>query len=121
MHNFGVDDDDNDIVDELKSKYQEIIVQQMVDESNTDDPDELRKIRIAGLKAITRATFLSNPIATEEDFKRLWPRILDDSLVEYTETTQYEIMEQLVESAEEEDDEDLDDDDEDDAEGEPPF
>jgi len=60
MHNFDQEIDE-ETFEVLATQYQEIIVQQMVDETNAKDPDELRKIRIAGLKAMMRATFLTNP------------------------------------------------------------
>ena len=121
MHNFDQEIDE-ETFEVLATQYQEIIVQQMVDETNAKDPDELRKIRIAGLKAMMRATFLTNPLATEADFERLWPQMFDDALIEYTQTTQYEVMEQIVENVEgdddddDEDDDEFDDDDEDESE-----
>jgi hypothetical protein len=116
MHNFDQEIDE-ETFEVLATQYQEIIIQQMADETNAKNATELRNIRIAGLKAMMRATFLTNPLATEADFERLWPRMFDDALVEYTQTTQYEVMEQIVENVDgDDDDEDdeFDDDDEDD-------
>src|SRR5258705_11710588 len=114
MHNFDQEIDE-ETFEVLATQYQEIIVQQMVDETNAKDPDELRTIRIAGLKAMMRATFLTNPLATDADLQRLWPQTFDDALNEYTQTTQYEVMEQIVENVEgdddDEDDDEFDDDD----------
>jgi hypothetical protein len=117
MHNFDQEIDE-ETFEVLATQYQEIIIQQMADETNAKNPDELRNIRIAGLKAMMRATFLTNPLATEADFDRLWPRMFDDALVEYTQTTQYEVMEQIVENVDGDDDEDDEFDDDDDDESE---
>jgi hypothetical protein len=114
MHNFDPEEEEDAAIEELKNKYQEIIVHQMVEESEAKGPDQLRKIRIAALKAMLRETFLTNPLATEKDFNRLWPRMFDESLIEYAHNTQFEIMEKLVEGMSDDDeDDDLDDFDED--------
>src|SRR6266850_3191861 len=120
MHNFDQEIDE-ETFEVLATQYQEIIIKQMADETNAKDATELRNIRIAGLKAMMRATFLTNPLATEADFERLWPQMFDDALIEYTQTTQYEVMEQIVENVEgddddEDDDDEFDDDDEDELE-----
>ena len=117
MHNFDQEIDE-ETFEVLATQYQEIIVQQMVDETNAKDATELRNIRIAGLKAMMRATFLTNPLATEADFERLWPQMFDDALIEYTQTTQYEVMEQIVENVDGDEDDDDDDDFDDDEDDE---
>jgi len=44
-----------------------------------------------------RATFLTNPLGRKLIFEDCGHKMFDDALIEYTQTTQYEVMEQIVE------------------------
>ncbi len=60
--------------------YREILRAQPAKEQAAAGEEELRAVRLAAQKEMTRAAFLSVHLATEEDFERLWPRLFDDQL-----------------------------------------
>ena len=64
---------------------------------------ERRVADIENHRQLMRAAFLTNPMATEEDFERLWPRLFDDGLVEHGHAIYMETMQALLEEFETED------------------
>jgi hypothetical protein len=75
----------------LKPLFARLIVRQL-DESRALTEGERRAADVEVYKAQMRAAFLSNPLATEQDFERLWPRLRDDSLCEHAVLTYGQVM-----------------------------
>jgi hypothetical protein len=99
-------EEDDDEFDELIGEYEEILKEQTRKEAEARSPDEVRKIRIDGMKRMMKAAFMTNTLATEKDFERLWPRIFDDMLIEFTRDTQMEAMSRLLGDLEDDEDDD---------------
>jgi hypothetical protein len=113
MNGIGSEYDEDDEFDELIGEYEQILQEQTRKEAEARNPDEVRKIRIDGMKRMMKAAFLTNTLATEKDFERLWPRIFDDMLIEFTRDTQLEAMSRLLGDLDDDEDEDDDEFDED--------
>ncbi len=62
------------------------------------DPDELRDAEISAERDLMRLAFLSNTAATEDDFERLWPRLRDDALCSYSNTTHARALQAVTEA-----------------------
>jgi hypothetical protein len=112
MDEIGSKYDEDDEFDELIGEYEQILQEQTRKEAEARNPDEVRKIRIDGMKRMMKAAFMTNTLATEKDFERLWPRIFDDMLIEFTRDTQMEAMSRLLGDLDDDEDEDDFDEDE---------
>lgn len=77
-------------IEELKPKYVELLRRRREAEQSLTDY-KLREAMTEIHKDMMREAFLVNSLTTEEDFERLWPRILDDYFCE-TAGTNYKII-----------------------------
>ena len=85
----------NEDVEAVLPEYRRIFSE---DDGSASSAEETRAAAIKTHKALLRAAFLTNELATEEDFERLWPRLLDDYLVEHA----YEVFTQAMEALQDE-------------------
>ncbi len=60
------------------------------------DKNDLRDAQVFTQKELMRASFLSNPLATEEDFERLWPRLFDEMLCLQAHDVHRQVMDALI-------------------------
>lgn len=84
----------------LKPLFARLIVRQL-DRSQALSEEERRAADVEAYKAQMRAAFLSNPLATEADFERLWPRLRDDALCEHAVLTYGQVMAALARDVDE--------------------
>ena len=93
-------------VEELKAEYARLMRRRMEVEEDPSLDDAERQAAIEEiLKEQMRGAFLTHAIATEADFKRLWPRLRDDALCDHAMNVYFQVMDALVEELDDEDDE----------------
>jgi hypothetical protein len=76
--------------------YRRILEEQAIKQKIITDTDDLRAVQIFTQKELMRASFLSNPLATEEDFERLWPRLFDEMLCLQAHDVHRQVMDALI-------------------------
>jgi len=76
--------------------YRRILEEQAIKQKIITDTDDLRAVQIFTQKELMRASFLSNHLATEEDFERLWPRLLDEMLCLQAHDVHRQVMDALI-------------------------
>jgi hypothetical protein len=120
------DDDDEDIdsdveemIDELVPVYEQILEEQELRITEVKSEDEARRISVETQKKLMKVAFLSNPLASPEDFERLWPQMFDDSLVQSARATHALVMSRMFDEEEEDDDDFFGDEDEDERDSKP--
>ncbi len=76
--------------------YQRILEEQAIKQKIITDKDDLRDAQVFTQKELMRAAFLSNIMATEEDFERLWPRLFDEMLCLQAHEVHRQVMDALA-------------------------
>jgi hypothetical protein len=76
--------------------YRRILEEQAIKQKIITDKDDLRDVQIFTQKELMRISFLSNPLATEEDFERLWPKLLDEMLCIQAHEVHRQVMDALI-------------------------
>jgi hypothetical protein len=84
----------------LKPVFARLIVRQL-DQNEELSEGERRAADTEVYREQMRAAFLSNPLATPEDFERLWPRLRDDALCEHAVLTYGQVMGALARDVDE--------------------
>jgi hypothetical protein len=97
---------DEDRIEQLVPVFESILQKELEREAAAKSDDERRQARLDSHKAMMKAAFMTNEIATEADFDRLWPRLFDDGLIEYAKTAYMEAMERILEDMEDDEDDD---------------
>ena len=96
---WGEQDEPSEVT-ALKPVFAKLIVRQL-DQNQALSGDERRAADMEIYKAQMRAAFLTNPLATAEDFERLWPRLRDDDLCEHAVLTYGQVMGALSQDVDE--------------------
>ncbi|MDQ3252945.1 MAG: hypothetical protein M3R15_03395 [Acidobacteriota bacterium] len=76
--------------------YRRILEEQAIKQKIITDQDDLRDVQVFTQKELMRASFLSNPFATEEDFERLWPKLFDEMLCLQAHDVHRQVMDALI-------------------------
>lgn len=76
--------------------YRRILEEQAIKQRIITDQDDLRDVQTFTQKELMRASFLSNPLATGEDFERLWPKLFDEMLCLQAHEVHRQVMEALI-------------------------
>ena len=76
--------------------YRRILEEQAIKQKIITDKDDLRDVQVFTQKELMRASFLSNPLAIEEDFERLWPRLFDEMLCLQAHDVHRQVMDTLI-------------------------
>ena len=82
--------------------YRRILKEQAIKQKIITDKDDLRDVQIFTQKELMRASFLSNPLAIEEDFERLWPKLFDEMLCIQAHEVHAQVMDALIAQLDEE-------------------
>lgn len=82
----------------LVAAYRHIAGENAERQKQITDVDELRAAEISTERELMRIAFLSNTSATEDDFERLWPRLRDDALCSYANTTHARALQAVAEA-----------------------
>lgn len=85
-----------DDMEAFVSVYRRILEEQAIKQKIITDQDDLRDVQVFTQKELMRASFLSNPLATEEDFERLWPRLFDEMLCIQAHDVHRQVMDALI-------------------------
>ncbi len=85
-----------DDVESFARVYRRILEEQAIKQKIITDTDDLRAVQIFTQKELMRASFLSNHLATEEDFERLWPRLFDEMLCLQAHDVHRQVMDALI-------------------------
>jgi hypothetical protein len=83
-------------LEDLVRLYRRILEEQAIKQSIVTDRDDLRDVQIFTQQELMRAAFLSNPLATEEDFERLWPKLFDEMLSLQAHDVHRQVMDALI-------------------------
>ncbi len=83
--------------------YRRILEEQAIKQKIITDKDDLREVHIFTQKELMRAAFLSNRLATEEDFERLWPKLFDEMLCIEAHEVHRQVMDALIDQLDQED------------------
>ena len=83
--------------------YRRILEEQAIKQKIVTDKDDLREVHIFTQKELMRASFLSNGLATEEDFERLWPKLFDEMLCIQAHEVHRQVMDALIDQLDQED------------------
>src|SRR4051794_28777947 len=86
---------DEETIEKLLPVYAEIAENMIEQFDPSFDTEKMRKLSMASTKAMVKAAFMSNNLASEKDFTRLWPRILDEMLVEHARNVHYAVTPRL--------------------------
>lgn len=76
--------------------YRRILEEQAIKQKIITDKDDLRDVHVFTQRELMRAAFLSNPLAAEADFERLWPRLFDEMLCLQAHEVHRQVMEALL-------------------------
>ncbi len=76
--------------------YRRILEEQAIKQKIITDKDDLRYAQVFTQKELIRAAFLTNIMATEEDFERLWPRLFDEMLCLEAHDVHRQVMDTLA-------------------------
>jgi hypothetical protein len=82
--------------EDLVRLYRRILEEQAIKQTIIEDKDDLRDLQIFTQKELMRASFLSNPLATEEAFERLWPKLFDEMLSIHAHDVHRQVMDALI-------------------------
>ena len=76
--------------------YRRILEEQAIKQKIITDREDLRDVQVFTQKELMRASFLSNPLAAEEDFERLWPKLFDEMLCLQAHEVHRQVMDALI-------------------------
>ena len=86
----------------LARLYRRILEEQAIKLKLVADEDDVRDVQVFTQKELMRASFLSNHLATNEDFERLWPKLLDEMLCIQAHEVHRRVMDALIEQLDQE-------------------
>lgn len=92
----GYIEEEPDELAELKDKFMRLMLKRAQVEETITGGAERRAAHMEIHKEMMRAAFLSNDLASEEDFERLWPRLRDDALCDHAEDVYMQVMAALA-------------------------
>ena len=98
-------DDDDEVeesteLDALKLKFAGLVLEEAQLEETITDEEKLRAARMEIYQQMMREAFLTNDLATEKDFARLWPRLRDDFLCGYAQSMYLRALDDLADEME---------------------
>jgi hypothetical protein len=92
----GQKNQENDYIKELLPIYRHLTAEHFQRIESITDPNELRVAEVAYQKEQMRAAFLSNELATDEDFERLWPSLLDEQLRQHAQGVFMQVTDSII-------------------------
>jgi hypothetical protein len=100
----------DDHMDRLALKFRDSFTELLEKREREQDPKKIKKLSNEALKAMMKDCFMTNANALEQDFERLWPRIYDQHLIDYTFETYDAVLERMAEMMADELGDEFDDD-----------
>ena len=94
------DEEESPQLEELKIKFAQLMLERAEIEDTITDEEKLRAAHMEIYRQMMREAFLTNDLATEKDFARLWPRLRDDFLCGYAQSMYLRAMEDLSDEIE---------------------